>query len=464
MKRWLKLTLAAVLVFSTLLVPSRAHADVAPPKYPPGSNPQPGSEVTQVRMMAETVLIDVQANAPSDSLGKARVSADFTMHNLGSQTEVMNVGFPISSNDGSFEYPEITNVDVKVNSITVITHRTSGSGLRYSDDTVPWAEFEATFPPGQDVSIQISYTLDGTGEYPYVAYYYILATGAGWKDNIGSADIILRLPYEANPQNLILDTQIGWSQTTPGGVFSGNEMRWHYENLEPTIGNNIEISLVMPSAWKKVLTELDNIGLNPDDGEAWGRLGKIYKEITLLRRALRQDAGGQELYHLSIQAYEKAVTLLPEDALWHAGFAELLYLHYYWDIRFVNPGDNADMLHALEELNRSIELDPNNVKARSLLDDISYALPEAVSKDNDRYLLLWLTATPTPAQVIPTETPTLTATAAPSATPIPTRMAGETPAPTANPKQPFCSSALLIPVGIGLVISHWHKRRKIFSK
>ena len=464
MKRWLKLTLAAVLVFSTLLVPSRAHADIAPPMKPPGSNPQPGSEVTQVRMMAETVLIDVQANAPSESLGKARVSADFTMRNLGSQTEVMNVGFPISSNDGSFEYPEITNVDVKVNSNTVLIHRTSGSGPRYSDDTVPWEEFEATFSPGQDVSIQVSYTLDGTGEYPYVAYYYILATGAGWKDNIGSADIILRLPYEANPQNLILDTQIGWSQTTPGGVFSGNEMRWHYENLEPTIGNNIEISLVMPSAWKKVLTEHDNISHNPDDGEAWGRLAKIYKEITLLRRALRQDAGGQELYHLSIQAYEKAVTLLPEDALWHAGFAELLYLHYYWDIRFVNPGDNADMLHALEELNRSIELDPNNVKARSLLDDISYALPEAVSKDNDRYLLLWLTATPTPAQVIPTETPTLTATAAPSATPIPTRMAGETPTPTANPKMPFCSSALLIPLGIGLVIANWHKRRKISSK
>ena len=354
MKRWLKLTLVAVLVFSTLLVPSRAYADVAPPMNPPGSNPKPGSEVTQVRMIAETVLIDVQANAPADSLGKARVSADFTMRNLGSQTEVMNVGFPISNNDGFFVYPDITNLDVKVNGNTVQTHRTSGSDPRYGDDTVPWAEFEATFPPGQDVSIQVSYTLEGTGEYPYVAYYYILATGAGWKDTIGSADIILRLPYEANPQNLILDTQIGWSQTTPGGVFSSNEMRWHYENLEPTNENNIEISLVMPSAWKKVLTERDNVSRNPDDGEAWGRLGKIYKEITLLRRALRQDAGGQELYHLSIQAYEKAVTLLPEDALWHAGFAELLYLHYYWDIRFVNPGDNADMLHALEELNRSI--------------------------------------------------------------------------------------------------------------
>jgi hypothetical protein len=122
------------------------------------------------------------------------------------------------------------------------------------------------------------------------------------------------------------------------------------------------------------------------------------------------------------------------------------------------------MLHALEELNRSIELDPNNAKARSLLDDISYALPEAVRKDNDRYLLLWLTATPTPAQVVPTETPTLVATAAPSATPIPTRRIAETPTPTANPKMPFCSSALLIPLGIGLVIANWHKRHKISSK
>jgi carbohydrate-binding DOMON domain-containing protein len=133
------------------------------------------------------------------------------------------------------------------------------------------------------------------------------------------------------------------------------------------------------------------------------------------------------------------------------------------------------MLHALEELNRSIELDPNNAKARSLLDDISYALPEAVRKDNDRYLLLWLTATPTPAQVVPvetptpaqvvpTKTPTLAATVAPLVTPITTRRIAETPTPTANPKMPFCSSALLIPLGIGLVIANWYKRRKNSSK
>ncbi len=41
------------------------------PAQPPGSNPQPGNETTQVHMQAESVLIDVQATAPSKSLGQA---------------------------------------------------------------------------------------------------------------------------------------------------------------------------------------------------------------------------------------------------------------------------------------------------------------------------------------------------------------------------------------------------------
>ena len=52
-----------------LIFPSSASADIAPPAQPPGSNLQPGTESTQVQMQAETVLIDVQAGAPSKSLG-----------------------------------------------------------------------------------------------------------------------------------------------------------------------------------------------------------------------------------------------------------------------------------------------------------------------------------------------------------------------------------------------------------
>jgi hypothetical protein len=49
-----------------------------------------------------------------------------------------------------------------------------------------------------------------------------------------------------------------------------------------------------------------------------------------MRKGLREDDGGLELYELSVEAYETAVALLPEDALWHAGFADLLATHAYW--------------------------------------------------------------------------------------------------------------------------------------
>ena len=84
------------LLFVLLAFPSGVRADVAPPYYPPGSNPQPGTEVTQVRMAAETVLIEVQKDITPESLGRARVTADFTMHNLGTADESMAVRFPIA--------------------------------------------------------------------------------------------------------------------------------------------------------------------------------------------------------------------------------------------------------------------------------------------------------------------------------------------------------------------------------
>ena len=55
MKR-LTLILSVIALFA---FPSVALADVAPPINPPGSNPEPGTDTTQVRMVSENVLIDV---------------------------------------------------------------------------------------------------------------------------------------------------------------------------------------------------------------------------------------------------------------------------------------------------------------------------------------------------------------------------------------------------------------------
>lgn len=418
----IKLT-GCLLIISSLCVGifQAGLADIAPPEQPPGGNPAPGVETTQVRMVDETVLIDVIPTTPEGSLGQAKVTVNFTMQNMGTESETLSVRFPLTSAYGTYYgNKEIANFKVKVNGESVPTHKIdsdfSGS---YAG---PWSEFTVTFPPGEDVVVEVSYYVDGMGEYPFIALKYILETGAGWKGTIGSADVTVRFPYEVNLQNVIFDTEIGWSTTTPGGTVDGKEIRWHFEDFEPEPSSNFAVSLVMPSVWRAILREKDNLSKNSQDGEAWGRLGKLYKEIYFLRKSYREDAGGQELYQLSQEAYQKAVTLLPKDALWKAGFADLLWVHWYYSQWFMENPDYTEVIQALRLLQESLQLSPKNEKALSLLDSIRYAVPEAVKEENGQYILLLLTATPT---VVPSQTSTIE----PSATHKPT----DTQAPTLRP-------------------------------
>lgn len=449
-----------------------AQADIAPPEQPPGTNIEPGVENTQVRMLSETVLIEVQKNTPANSLGQAKVSAEFVMENLGTASESMVVRFPASVNDGFYNYPEIGAFGAKVNGSSVATRKKTSDG----DAPVSWVEFDAVFPAGDPVKIEVSYVLEGTGEYPYISFAYLLETGAGWQGTIGSAQVILRLPYDMNFQNVFIDSGPGWGDTTPGGVMEGRELRWKFADSEPTDFDNIRVALVMPSAWEKVLTEQANVARNSKDGEAWGRLGKIYKEISRLRRETRWDVGGMELFELSKEAYQNAITLLPDDALWHAGYAELLFDNYYW-VEY-SKSEKPGLLLALQELSKAVQLKPNEPFILDLVQEIELALPGAITAENGQVLFQWLTATPTFVPSLtetasPTLPPTATHTASSTAMAIPATQTSvpELPAasevvqttpttvqPSASAKTlfPFCSGILVLPLAVIL----FSRRRK----
>jgi len=313
------------------------------------------------------------------------------------------------------------------------------------------------------VLVEVRYTAKPVGEYPFIAYSYVLETGAGWKGSIETADIIVRLPYEVNNQNVILDETIGWALTSPDAVFDGNEVGWHFENFEPRSVNNIEVSLVIPNAWERVLSERENVEENPQDGEAWGRLGKIYKDISYLRRWMRKDEGGKELYRLSVEAYENSLELLPNDALWHAGYADLLWKHAYWDVFKPGSPNLDEILRAVEEIHIAYELKPEDPNIIDILDDIRYSMPGAVEKVDEIYEFLSLTATPTivpiytstpdfdptPIPQTPTVVPTSTSTNVPQPSPTQASKATNTPVskPTETSSQtsmPLCGNALLL--------------------
>ncbi len=457
MKRFLFIVM--LLVFLT--PSSDVQADVSPPLFPPGSNPEPGAEVTQVRMVAETVLIDVKKDINPESLGSARVTADFTMRNLGTVDESIAVRFPIAANDGWGNYPEIGNLLIMVNGNQVQYRRASYPEIRYMDQDAPWAEFDVAFPVGRDVSIRVAYDLAGSGYYPGTAFYYILYSGEAWKGTIGSADIILRLPYEANPQNVIMNLQIGWAETTPGGVFQGNEVRWRFEDFEPGEKQSarvMEFALIAPSAWQAALTARANAEQNPNDGEGWGILARAYKQVFLLAKAYREDAGGQELYQLSVEAYEKCLSLKSDDAQWHAGFADLLARHSYWD--WSTSGATPETIRALNEIHTALELAPDDPVVQEIALNMTYLIPYGMTQNGSNFDFPWLT------QIPASPSPTLTVASAPDSTATPepiltdtpqANLAPTTPTPVPQTASPICGSAAFLPLMVMLWLA-WKRK------
>ena len=250
-----------------------------------------------------------------------------------------------------------------------------------------------------------------------------------------------------------------------GEVVSGNEIRWHFENLEPTGENNIEIVIVAPSLWESVLKETATVTKNPNDGEAWGRLGKAYKEIVRMSKGyLREDSVGREMFQLSREAYEKCLALLPNDPVWHYGYADLLWSKYYFELYGPGKSDPEGVLPLiLSHLQTALKINPNTQQARDLLMEISYSVPDAVQEDGNDFIYLGLTATPIPPTpwVYPTETafPTPTESTAPTAT-IEFAPSVEPVIPTAVPAatNPICgSTALVFPMLAGAI---WISRRK----
>jgi hypothetical protein len=466
-----KLLVGIVIVL--LAFPSVVKADVAPPAQPPGANPLPGSGTTEVRMMAETVLINIQAKAPAHSLAQALVSADFTMRNLGTAAESMAVRFPVGASDGWGKVPEISNFKVSMDGKDILVRRITGEDPNWGSGEVPWVEFDAAFLPGEDVNIKVTYTLEAAGEGPFIWFNYIFSTGAGWKDAIGSADLTVRFPYDVNEQNTLINLQKDFTGTNTGGVITGKEVKWHFVDFEPQKTDNFHIDLVAPAVWTKILDEEAYLKQAPSDGETWGMLGKLYKEILFSshgRRGFRGgevnlDAGGRVILQNSIAAYEKAVTLKPTDPLWHAGFADLLEFYAYYQ-GMAGTDTRIESMRALKEIQSALALAPDDAKVLEIADEMTFLFPDGMQKIGDTYTYPWLTATPLPptpdqwsttiAQMTAQPNAVETATVNPVQVPTPTRLPTTTPAPKKG--LPICGSVILIPFGMLVLLRVKSKR------
>ena len=118
--------------------------------------------------------------------------------------------------------------------------------------------------------------------------------------------------------------------------------------------------------------------------------------------------------------------------MWHGGYAELLWSHYY----FMTDRSDYDLLtRIVTELKQAVTIDKNNKQANELLDEIRYSMPEVLTVNSSGYVYSILTATPVPTETLIGPPPgweeTLKATAKVTAPPAP----ADTAEPTVTPSK-----------------------------
>ncbi len=461
-RKFTRLFIPAVLVMGLLAMPSSASADIAPPAQPPGSNPAPGSEQTQVRMVSEIVMLEVMGVTPTNSLGQAKVGATFIMRNLGKTAEQMAVRFPVGVSDGWENYPVISEMTISVDGKTVPTREISGEDPGGLSGDVPWIEFDVTFEPGVDVHIQASYILEAAGDLPFVWFNYIFSSGAGWKGTIGSAVLFVRFPYEVNQLNVLPMLNGEVAEMVEGHKISANELKWVFNDFEPGAKDNFSISMAAPKVWQELLQKQAWVSGHAWDGEAWGQVGKLSKALAFSarRRGFRAweistDIGAQALYQMSVEAYGNAVRLEKLDQLWHAGFADLLgYYAYYAAMEGIDT--MPETLRALEEMDIALRLARKDERVLEIANELTFYVNGGMVQDGMDYDFPWLTATPTTTPTATAMPPTETPPVATATATVASRTETPQPSATATPEKrfyPLCGSAILLPVLLaGLVM------------
>ncbi len=308
-----------------------------------------------------------------------------------------------------------------------------------------WAAFSVAFPPQKDVLIEVSYTAEGYFSWNVtglVEFPYVMVTGEGWAGTIGVATITLRAPYELNTQTLM-------GYYPEPATITGREIHWRFVDQEP--GSNVGATIVNPAVWDRVNKERQAVERNSQDGEAWGRLGKAYKETIMLNRGFRWDEGGPVLFQFSREAYEKCVTLLPRDADWHFGYGELLW----WNAAYSAFGSNIekrdDLVKAAEQFSLALQINPNHARALEELDNMRWfgsGGEPLVDLDGKKPVFLLLTTTPT-AQ--PTEIAIIiqTATTPFTETPLPPTPTATTAATAAITSTVFTTEIASAPTAAG---------------
>lgn len=345
-----------------------AHADVGiQPIFPGGSSIKPEEE-SQVRMVAETVVMKVRSAgetldqvleiAPeaafllrdSEVPAIAEVKADFTMKNPTADPVSMAVWFPLASAIDSFDWdveppeavPRIARFQVTVDGKPVDYAASTLPNPKGADKPpLPWASFPVTFPASEETRIQVTYLLPlhRATKGRELVLYYIFQTGSGWAGPIGQAELVVNLPYPASEATLAGASsatlvEIPYPSTladrgaSPGGVLEGNQARWTWQDFEPGPQDDFAIWLMDPDDWQRLEAARAAVQANPQDGQAWLHLASIYYYLSLAIPRTFPCIFAASYSPLGMEAFSKAADLLPDHPAPHMGLALLSLAPY----------------------------------------------------------------------------------------------------------------------------------------
>jgi hypothetical protein len=439
-----KLRIIYCLLFISVLFysPAPVSADIAPPSEPPGSNINPG-EKTNVQMIAENVLMVVKL--VSNGKYVIEVTADFAMRNQGESEEHLRVRFPMEdimgSGDGWGGRPEISGFSTWVDGIQMQTEIVEEP---YVKKSIPlkWSVFDVTFPPGKDTGITVRYTTDLQDDLqPNIEY--TLGTGAGWFGSIGTAVVTIRLPYAASTANVFLDET--------EAVLVGKEVRQHWQNYEPEEDEVVQLSIVHPEQWLKILELEAKTGVEPSNLPVVLELSEAYRQAGSEKHGCMIN---EALADLSEMAVEQALALYPSDISLHSQLVEV----YDWRLgcgRYEWETADPTIHKLLDELQILLKLDPTNVRVQEL--DLQWKKILASLKTPEATMIPTEIATPTPTESAPSPT-LLAATATQPVASLPTHTktsqtnltlpVTETPAP-----QILSREATILPIQVIIPLS-----------
>lgn len=395
-----------LLVVLSLFIPSQlASADVAPPPAPKLGGLEPFAyQDTEVQMLYERVEMELRPFYSVDLgewVNRIFVSAYFLMHNQGAENETMQAIFPLEDLScgylgGGLSYTSYRILQntfaVSVDgSLTAVKSIVTTHPRRISEicEEAQWAAFDVSFPVGRDVLIHINYEMESLGNDQLENIEYILETGAGWKGPIKQGYIIMKFPYQVGNQNIL-------SGTTQGYQTLYNEIYWSFQDLEPTMEDNIHISVVGPNTWERIQTLQQSLAENPANASNWLELASLYERIALYHGDILRNE-----YYLEqiVPTYIQGIEANPNSAELYAKYAE--YQLMTWSPRLIRQITEDEAAQILSLLNKAFILESNNETAQMTLSNLISVAP-------------FITFTPPPT-IPPTATSLFTAT--PSITP-----------------------------------------------